>query len=85
MPTQILVTDADLAALIQAAKATLAKIDAAVDKIAVAVSNVSDDIGNVSDSINEAIPLIQADVKEIADAAKTFKFSGPMGIHGQSS
>lgn len=80
MATQIEVTDADLAALIQAAKATLEKIDAAVD----AVKNLAD-MARTQD-----IPNAQASIQEIADAAKkfaakTFNFSGPMGIHGQSS
>ena len=50
--TQITIQDADLAALIQAARDTLAKIDAAAD------------------ALTQAIPLIQSDVKEAADAVK---------------
>ena len=40
-------------------------------------------IGAAADALTTAIPLLQADVKEIAD--KTFKFSGPMGLHGEST
>jgi hypothetical protein len=31
------------------------------------------------DAITEAVPLIQADVKEIADAAKNLHGTGPLG------
>ena len=40
-------------------------------------------IGEAADALTTAIPLLQADVKAIA--AKTFKFSGPMGLHGGST
>jgi hypothetical protein len=83
-PIIITVANADLAALIQAAKATLAKIDALADTLAASVTSIQQDVKGVADTVNTAIPLIQADVKEAADALKTFKLKGPMGISGGS-
>ncbi len=86
-PTVIQVTNADLAALIQAATATLAKFAALSEKLSVAVDAIQQDINDVSGAITTAIPEIQADVKNATDAVKAFKFSfsGPLGMHGQSS
>ncbi|HUD75084.1 MAG TPA: hypothetical protein VMQ76_08425 [Terracidiphilus sp.] len=39
-------------------------------------------LGTAADSISASVAGVQTDVKEIADAAKGFRFSGPMGIHG---
>jgi hypothetical protein len=81
MATQITITDADLAALIQAAKATLAKYDALADKL----DSTLDSIKATADTATTAIPQLQTDVKEIAAAAKTFTFTGPLGMHGGST
>jgi hypothetical protein len=86
-PTVIQVTNADLAALIQAATATLERIDALAEKLSVAVDAIQKDVNDVSGAITTAIPEIQADVKEATTAVKAFKFSfsGPLGMHGGSS
>jgi uncharacterized protein (UPF0210 family) len=81
MATQITINDADLAALVQAAKATLAKIDALADKCDAAL----DAIKATADAGTQAIPQLQADVKVAADALRTFKFTGPLGMHGGSA
>jgi hypothetical protein len=73
MPTQITINDADLAALVQAAKATLAKIDALADSLSASVASIQQDVKGVSDTITAAIPPILADVKEAADAIAAFK------------
>jgi uncharacterized LabA/DUF88 family protein len=56
---QITITDADLAALIQELTVAASKLSYAADKISA-----------VADTANAAIPQLQADVKEAADAAK---------------
>jgi hypothetical protein len=78
--TQITITDADLAALVQAAKATLAKFDAladqimhAADNLTIAIPLIQADVKGVSDTITAAITPILADVKEAADAIAAFK------------
>ena len=84
-PTVIQVTNADLAALIQAANATLAKIDALAEKLNASADEFTDDFGALQRSIATALLSSTASVKEIADAVKTFKINGPMGIHGGSN
>ena len=65
---------ADLRVLVQTWTITGKKIGMAADQIALAGSAVASEIPPLADS-----------VKEAADAMKTFKFSGPMGMHGGSS
>jgi len=84
-PTVIQVTNADLAALIQAATATLAKFDALAEKLSVAVDAIQQDVNDVSGAITTAIPEIQADAVKEATTLRTFKINGTMGIHGGSS
>ena len=62
---------------------TQAEIDGLIADLRTAVQKVS----ALADTINTAIPELQADVKSATDAVKAFKFSfsGPMGIHGQST
>jgi N-acetylmuramic acid 6-phosphate (MurNAc-6-P) etherase len=84
MATQITITDADLAALVQAAKATQEKIDALVDTVAASVTSIQQDVKKVADSVTTTIPTIQAAVKKIADSVSNFEITGPMGIHGKS-
>ena len=73
MPTQITITDADLAALVQAAPGTLAKYDALADSLSASVASIQQAVKGVSDTITAAIPPILADVKEAADAIAAFK------------
>ena len=75
MATQIQITDADLAALVQAATATLTKIYALVDKCDTAL----DAIKATADAGTQAVPAIEADAKEMADAAKNLHGTGPLG------
>ena len=77
MATQITITDADLAALVQAAKATLAKYDALADKLGAAL----DAIKATANAGTTAIPLIQTAVKTATDAVAAFhiKGKGPFG------
>ena len=77
MPTQITITDADLAALVQAATATLAKFDALADSLAVSVALIQQDTLNVADAVTRAIPQLQADVKVATDAVAKFHIKGP--------
>jgi hypothetical protein len=80
MSTQIVVTDADIAALIQAAMAFIAKLSATAEKL----DTVLDKLDQTVDAGTVAIPAIQASVKEIADAANSFEFTGPLGMKGGS-
>ena len=57
----------------EAAKATLAKIDALADSLSASVASIQQDVKGVSDTITAAIPPILADVKEAADAIAAFK------------
>ena len=84
-PTIIQVTNADLAALVQAARATLAKYDALADSLSASVALIQQDVKGVADTVNTAIPQLQADVKEAADALKNFKLTGPLGMKGGSA
>lgn len=63
--------------------ATQAEIDGLIADLRTAVQKYS----ALADTINTAIPELKADVKSATDAVKAFKFSfsGPMGIHGQST
>ena len=72
MATQIIITDADLAALVQAAKATLAKYDALADSLSASVTSIQQDVKDVANSITAAIPPIQADVAAITVAIQKF-------------
>jgi hypothetical protein len=68
--------------------ATQAEIDGLIADARAAVqkySALADTLGATASAITAEIPAIQASIQEIADAAKTFKFSGPMGIHGGSA
>jgi methanogenic corrinoid protein MtbC1 len=72
MATQITITDADLAALVQAAKATLAKYDALADKLSAAVPAISNNFDMALESITASITAAQADVERITIAAEKF-------------
>ena len=62
--------------------ATQAEIDGLIADARAAVQKYS----ALADTLGAtASAAIQASIQEIADAAKTFKFSGPMGIHGGST
>ena len=64
---------------------TITITDADLAALVTQLTATVEKIGEAADALTTAIPLLQADVKEIADAAKTFKFSGPMGLHGGST
>ena len=67
-----------------------AEVDGLIADLRTAVQGARDTltkIGSAADAITEAVPLIQEDVRAVSDAVKNlkFSFSGPLGIHGQSS
>jgi hypothetical protein len=66
---------ADLRTAVQKWGVLADKIDSFVDKGNAAL----DAIKATADAGTQAIPLIQADVKEIADAAKNLHGTGPLG------
>ena len=77
---QVTITDADLAALIQTATATLAKIGNAADAITQAIPLVQSDVREVSDAVkaaqinvNDALAALQLDAARIATAAEKFR------------
>jgi t-SNARE complex subunit (syntaxin) len=63
--------------------ATQAEIDGLIADLRTLVQKYS----TLADTVNTAVPALQMDVKTATDAVKAFKFSfsGPMGIHGQST
>jgi hypothetical protein len=61
---------------------TQAEIDGILADLRTAVRKwgaLADKLSAAMDAITEAVPLIQADVKEIADAAKNLHGTGPLG------
>ena len=77
--TQITIQDADLAALIQAATATLAKIDTAADALPQAIPLIQSDVREAADAVkaaqvnvNDALAALQLDAGRIATAAENF-------------
>ena len=77
--TQITIQDADLAALIQAAMATLVKINAAADALTQAIPLVQSDVREAADAVkaaqvnvNDALAALQLDAGRIAAAAENF-------------
>ena len=74
---------------------TQAEIDGLIADLRTAAqkfSTLADKVSALTAAIQTEIPAAQSSIQEIADAvkelggaAKTFKFSGPMGIHGQST
>jgi hypothetical protein len=77
--TQITIQDADLAALIQAATATLAKIDTAADALTQAIPLIQSDVREAADAVkaaqvnvNDALAALQLDAGRIATAAENF-------------
>ena len=78
--TQITIQDADLAALIQAATATLAKIDTAADALTQAIPLIQSDVREAADAVkaaqvnvNDALAALQLDAGRIATAAEKFR------------
>jgi uncharacterized protein YlxW (UPF0749 family) len=72
-------------ALVAKIEDTLDKIDAAATSLAGSVSALQASLDTLAASVTTAVPAIQGDVKEVADAIKSFKLSGPLGFHGGST
>jgi hypothetical protein len=74
-------TQAQIDGLLSDLRLTVKKWGTVADKYAALADSAKQSLPGV----NAALDAVSNAVKEIADAVKGFKFTGPMGIHGQSN
>ena len=79
MPTQINITDADLTALVNEARATLRKIDAVADAVLAAIPAIQSSVREAAyamkseqSSLDTALGDLRVDAGKIAEAAEKF-------------
>jgi methyl-accepting chemotaxis protein len=78
-------TQAEIDGLIADLRTAAQKYSALADKLNASVPTISNNLDLALESVTASVTAAQASIQEIADAAKTFKFSGPLGMHGQST
>jgi methyl-accepting chemotaxis protein len=78
-------TQAEIDGLIADLRTVIHEMNTAAQNIGSGIQSMDSDFHTTMTTVDAEISAIQASIQEIADAAKTFKFSGPMGIHGGSA